>query len=221
MSDSRIRKMELVLWHLDPLRLPTQFKVSCPKNGTIADLCLALSKLADVPTESLVVTDVYNHRFFKIYTGEDQISKILDRDDIFVYQMDISNPDLVTVPIYLRERKTGPTYSPTSLFGQPLLASLPQSCTVLELYNALLLRMSRYVIRPDPEDEWWKPDTTSMEQDNTTVTINETEATNGNDDDDMLSDEEEVVGPLKIFSLHLVNSYGNAQLEPIDSTAGR
>ena len=40
------------------------------------------------------------------------------------------------------------------------------------------------------------------------------------DDDDMLSDEEEVVGPLKIFSLHLVNSYGNAQLEPIDSTAG-
>ena len=44
---------------------------------------------------------------------------------------------------------------------------------------------------------------------------------NGNDDDDMLSDEEEVVGPLKIFSLHLVNSYGNAQLEPIDSTAGR
>ena len=33
-------------------------------------------------------------------------------------------------------------------------------------------------------------------------------------------EEEEVQGPLKIFSLHLVNSYGNAQLEPIDSTAG-
>jgi len=217
------RQVELFLVHLDPLKSPTQFKVSCPKNGTMADLCQALSKLADVPAESLVVTDVYNHRFHKIYTGEDQLSQILDRDDIFVYQMDISNPDLVTVPIYLRERKTGSTYSPTNLFGQPLLASLPQSCTVLELYSALLLRMSRYVLKPDPEDEWWKPDpaSTSMEQDPAaTASLTETETTNGNnDDDDMLSDEEEVQGPLKIFSLHLVNSYGNAQLEPIDSTA--
>ena len=222
MSGTLIRKIDLFLWHLDPLKPPTQFKVSCPKNGTMADLCLALSKLAEVPAESLVVTDVYNHRFHKIYTREDQLSQILDRDDIFVYQMDISNPDLVTVPIYLRERKTGSTYSPTNLFGQPLLASLPQSCTVLELYNALLLRMSRYVIRPQEEDEWWKPDpAASMEQDATTATVTETETTNGNDDDDMLSDEEEVQGPLKIFSLHLVNSYGNAQLEPIDSTAGR
>ena len=39
------------------------------------------------------------------------------------------------------------------------------------------------------------------------------------EDDDMLSDEEEVAGPVKLFSLHLVNSYGNAQIEPIDSTA--
>merc|ERR1719150_791902 len=154
--------------------------------------------------------------------------------------MDITNPDLVTVPIYLRERKTGSTYSPTNLFGQPLLASLPQSCTVLELYNALLLRMSRYVQRPLPSDQWWKkPQTTDhcTGQDNclsmdvaepgssSTTTTTTTTTTNGNqqDDDDMLSEEEEdeeeeVQGPLKIFSLHLVNSYGNAQLEPIDST---
>ena len=112
------------------------------------DLCLALSKLADVPAESLVVTDVYNHRFFKIYTGEDQISKILDRDDIFVYQMDISNPDLVTVPVYTREFAN-------NMFGQPLMVSLPKSCTVMELYSALLVRMSRYVTRPQPGHEWW------------------------------------------------------------------
>ena len=35
----------------------------------------------------------------------------------------------------------------------------------------------------------------------------------------MLSDEEEEAGPVKLFSLHLVNSYGNAQIEPIDSSA--
>ena len=77
--------------------------------------------------------------------------------------------------------------------------------------------MSRYVVRPQPGDEWWKSEP-AMEQDSTTTSST---ATNGKDeDDDMLSEEEEVTGPLKIFSLHLVNSYGNAQLEPIDSTAG-
>ena len=191
---------------------------------SVADLCLALSSLADVPAQSLVVTDVYNHRFHKIYTGEDQLSQILDRDDIFIYQMDVSDANLVTVPVYLRERKTGSTYSPTSLFGQPLLVSLPQSCSVGELYSALLDRMSRYVARPHPEDEWWKSDAVKMEQDpsseDTVSPLSETGPTNGNDDDDMLSDDEELQAPVKLFTLHLVNSYGNAQLEPIDSNAG-
>jgi len=45
-------------------------------------------------------------------------------------------------------------------------------------------------------------------------------STNTNDDDDMLSDDEDNVdGPVKLFTLHLVNSYGNAQIEPIDSYA--
>ena len=38
-----------------------------------------------------------------------------------------------------------------------------------------------------------------------------------NEDDDMLSEDEEELGPVKLFTLHLVNSYGNAQLEPINS----
>ena len=144
---------------MDQSRVPTQYKVTCPKSGCMRDLCEALSKLSPVqiPPERMVVTDVYNHRFHKIYTGEDQISQILDRDDIFVYEMDISDPGLVTVPVYLRERKTGSTYSRTNLFGQPLLVSLPQSCSVGQLYSTLLERMSRYVARPEPEDEWWRP----------------------------------------------------------------
>ena len=220
------RQVEVFLVHLDPTKPPTQFKVTCPKNGVMSDLCVALAGMADVPAESLVVTDVYNHRFHKIYTGEDQISQILDRDDIFVYEMDISDPGLVTVPVYLRERKTGSTYSPTNLFGQPLLVSLPQSCSVGQLYSALLERMSRYVARPEAEDEWWRPEPVKMEQDpssedNSSPTSEAGPATtNGNEDDDMLSDEEELEGPVKLFTLHLVNSYGNAQLEPIDNAAG-
>ena len=48
------------------------------------DLCKALSSLSDVPAANMVVTDVYNHRFHKIYNPEDGLSHILERDDIFV-----------------------------------------------------------------------------------------------------------------------------------------
>ena len=106
---------------------------------------------------SLVVTDVYNHRFHKIYVAEDQLSHILDRDDIFIYQTESDSQDKVTVPVYLREKKTSSTYAPTNLFGQPLLVSLPSSSTSAQLYELLLARMARYVTRPCPEDEWWRP----------------------------------------------------------------
>ena len=224
------RQVELFLVHLDPSKPPTQFKVTCPKNGNMGELCLALAKIADISAEGLIVTDVYSHRFHKIYSNDDQISQIMDRDDIFVYETDTTDPDLVTVPVYLREKKTGSSYAPTNLFGQPLLVSLPKSTTVASLYEALLVRMARYVTRPEPEDEWWRPPPKtetgpeSMEQGGSSEESpsSETEPAKTRtvpDDDDMLSDEEEEVGPVKLFSLHLVNSYGNAQIEPIDSTA--
>merc|ERR1719186_318716 len=230
------RQVEVFLVYLDPLKPPTQFKVTAPKNGTMGDLCVALGKLANVSGDSLVVTDVYNHRFHKIYTGEDQLSHILDRDDIFVYETDNSDTNNVTVPVYLREKKSCSTYAPSNLFGQPLLCSLPQSCTPSELYDALLQRMARYVSRPAQEDDWWKPppkrpdsgqgEDCSMEQgegssggsseESPTSETEPGKASSGDTpDDDMLSEEEEPVGPLKMFSLHLVNSYGNAQIEPI------
>ena len=51
------------------------------------DLCVAVSNLSGVDGSRLVVTDVYNHRFHKIYKPTDQLSNILDRDDIFVYEV--------------------------------------------------------------------------------------------------------------------------------------
>ena len=71
--------------YLDPLRSPRQFKVTVPKVGNMEELSKALAQLADLEDHTrLVVTDVYNHRFHKIYSPEDQMSHILDRDDIFV-----------------------------------------------------------------------------------------------------------------------------------------
>ena len=35
----------------------------------------------------MMVADVFSHRFYKIYQLEESLSGILDRDDIFIYEV--------------------------------------------------------------------------------------------------------------------------------------
>ncbi|KAJ6655288.1 hypothetical protein lerEdw1_005480 [Lerista edwardsae] len=114
--------------------------------------------------EQMMVADVFSHRFYKIYQMEESLSCILDRDDIFVYEVSISiqedpaTADAVVLPVYLRERTQGRDYNDTyygvMLFGHPLLVSVPRDQLSWDaLYQLLLHRLSRYVTRPDSEEE--------------------------------------------------------------------
>ena len=89
-----------------------------------------------------------------------------------------------------------------------------KNAMILELLDrddeALLIRMSRYITRPEPEDEWWRP---QLERE-----VN----------DNMVSDEEEEeleeqeVGPVKLFSISFVDidAYRKGQTKArIDCTA--
>ena len=77
---------QVFLIFMDQSLCPTQYKVTCPKNGCMRDLCDSLSRLTDgqVAGDKLIVTDVYNNRFHKIYNSDDGLHHILERDDIFV-----------------------------------------------------------------------------------------------------------------------------------------
>ena len=73
---------------------------------------------------------------------------------------DVNDPDHVIVPIYLREKKSSLSYSPSNLFGQPQLISLPKNNLTYEnLYNHLLTRLQRYVTPPPAGQIWWKSNT--------------------------------------------------------------
>ncbi|XP_053325397.1 ubiquitin carboxyl-terminal hydrolase 4 isoform X2 [Spea bombifrons] len=151
------RTMELFLVRADPQCKPTQYRLVVPKMGAVSDLCAALSKLSDVPAENMVVTDVYNHRFHKIFQMDEMLSHIMERDDLFVYEVKSTRSDdseWLTLPICFRERRFRQTTSAgTMLFGQPLLVSVPRNNLTAEiLYNVVLERIQRYIKSPLPDE---------------------------------------------------------------------
>lgn len=160
---SRERVMEVFFVSLDPYAKPVQHRVLVPKAGKVSDLCSALSDMTSVPPTEMVVADVFNHRFYKIYNMDESLSCILDRDDIFVYELSVLEEqpeEQVLLALYLRERShyrdygSGGSSYGTSLFGHPLLLNVPRSsCSQEALYNLFLQRLARYVRLPDPSEE--------------------------------------------------------------------
>uniref|UniRef100_A0A7N6BCA5 Ubiquitin carboxyl-terminal hydrolase n=1 Tax=Anabas testudineus TaxID=64144 RepID=A0A7N6BCA5_ANATE len=132
---SKERVMEVFFVSLDPYAKPVQHRVVVPKAGKVSDLCSALSEMTNVPPSQMVVADVFNHRFYKIYNADESLSCILDRDDIFVYELSVQKEEQeehVLLALYLRERShyrdygSGSSSYGTSLFGHPLLLSVPR-----------------------------------------------------------------------------------------------
>uniref|UniRef100_A0A4W3HGV8 Ubiquitin carboxyl-terminal hydrolase n=1 Tax=Callorhinchus milii TaxID=7868 RepID=A0A4W3HGV8_CALMI len=141
------RTLEVFLVRMDPLTKPMQYKVVVPKIGIISDLCAALSTLSGLPADKMVVTDIYNHRFHRIFSMDENLSSIMERDDIFIFEVSGSrtdDTDNVVIPVYLREKYRQPSYSHHSsscLFGQPFMISVPRNITEEKLYNLLLMKI--------------------------------------------------------------------------------
>ncbi|XP_009332508.1 PREDICTED: ubiquitin carboxyl-terminal hydrolase 4-like [Pygoscelis adeliae] len=154
----RDRVMEVTLVYADPQHRPVQYRVVVPMMGAISDLCESLFKLSGVPAENMVVTDVYNHRFHKIFQMDEGLNHIMPKDDIFVYEVCKPSEDgseYVTLSVYFREKtmRQSSNTSGTVLFGQPLLISVPKhKLTVDHLYSVVLEQISRYVKLPLAEE---------------------------------------------------------------------
>ncbi|XP_051544645.1 ubiquitin carboxyl-terminal hydrolase 15-like isoform X4 [Myxocyprinus asiaticus] len=144
------RTLEVYLVWLDPHTKPTQYKLTVPKVGYISDLCVSLSALSGVPPEKMIVTDIYNHRFHRIFATNENLSSIMDRDDIYVFEVAVNHQedtDHVVIPVHLREKykQSGFNHTSTPLFGQPFLITVPRTLREDKFYNLLLLRLCRFV----------------------------------------------------------------------------
>uniref|UniRef100_A0A8D2DFB4 Ubiquitin carboxyl-terminal hydrolase n=1 Tax=Sciurus vulgaris TaxID=55149 RepID=A0A8D2DFB4_SCIVU len=236
------RVMEVFLVPADPCCRPTQYRVTVPLMGAVSDLCEALSRLSGIAAENMVVTDVYNHRFHKIFQMDEGLSHIMPRDDIFVYEVCktcVDGSECVTLPVYFRERKSRPssTSSGAVLYGRPLLVSVPKHKLTFEsLYQAVCDRISRYIKQPLPDEFSNLPlepgacngsrgscegdDEEEMEhQEEGKEQLSETE---GSGDDELGGDSSETTQkvkgqpcPKRLFTFSLVNSYGTADINSL------
>uniref|UniRef100_A0A670YVU1 Ubiquitin carboxyl-terminal hydrolase n=1 Tax=Pseudonaja textilis TaxID=8673 RepID=A0A670YVU1_PSETE len=145
------RSMEVFLVFADPQRKPMQFRIVVPMMGGISDLCDALSKISGIPAGNMVVTEVYNHRFQKIFQMDEGLTHIMPKDNIFVYEVckpTEGSAEYVTLSVYFREKKARQSSATpgTVLYGQPLLIAVPKHKLTIEyLYNVILERIGRYV----------------------------------------------------------------------------
>uniref|UniRef100_A0A673I037 Ubiquitin carboxyl-terminal hydrolase 4 n=1 Tax=Sinocyclocheilus rhinocerous TaxID=307959 RepID=A0A673I037_9TELE len=221
------RTMEVFLVRTDPQFRPMQYRVVVPKMGVVADLCSALAKLSGVPSENMVVADVYNHRFHKIYKRDDGLNQILEKDDIFVYEVLEEDSEKMNLPVYFRERhaKHSGGASGTMLFGQPLLITVPRhNLTVDTLYERVLERIGSPVSdgascsagsnnsdeeamdhQESPEPENSHSDTVDGEEEA------EPEPENGPNS----SGGKSFTSRPKLFSFSMVNSYGTANISSV------
>ncbi|XP_006171026.2 ubiquitin carboxyl-terminal hydrolase 4 isoform X2 [Tupaia chinensis] len=236
------RVMEVFLVPAVPRCRPTQYRVTVPLMGAVSDLCEALSKLSGIAAENMVVTDVYNHRFHKIFQMDEGLNHIMPRDDIFVYEVcstSVDGSECITLPIYFRERKSRPSStSPGAvLYGQPLLVSVPKHKLTLEsLYQAVCDRISRYIKQPLPAESGSAPlelgacngsrgscegeDEEEMEhQEEGREQLSDAE---GSGEDELGHDPSEATQKVKgqpcskrLFTFSLVNSYGTADINSL------
>ncbi|XP_034812343.1 ubiquitin carboxyl-terminal hydrolase 4 isoform X3 [Pan paniscus] len=236
------RVMEVFLVPADPHCRPTQYRVTVPLMGAVSDLCEALSRLSGIAAENMVVADVYNHRFHKIFQMDEGLNHIMPRDDIFVYEVcstSVDGSECVTLPVYFRERKSRPssTSSASALYGQPLLLSVPKHKLTLEsLYQAVCDRISRYVKQPLPDEFGSSPlepgacngsrnscegeDEEEMEhQEEGKEQLSETEGSGedepGNDPSETTQKIKGQPCPKRLFTFSLVNSYGTADINSL------
>ena len=130
-------------------------------------------------------------------------------------------------------------YSPSNLFGNPLLIGVPKHSNYEDLYKCIMYHLSRYVKAVETA-EWGKAvngdsngdeskinnseENTSSSSDGASLSpLAEEEANNENngggggeeveDDEDM--EDEDGKGPPKLFVMNLVNSYGNTQIDQL------
>ena len=176
-------------------------KFMIPKVGTISEICNVTARAINdnckdqgfaVDPERLIVAEVCNHRFQKLFSNDDSYCPQLDSICVFETQ-----EDRIPVPVYLREDKGN---EQTQLFGMPTIVNVDE-VTYDQLYSAILSYVKRMFRMVD-----------DVQDDAQMRAEGEAAA----EEEDMDADEGVAGLDDEIFTLTLVNSYGSMSQEKLE-----
>lgn len=128
-------------------------RLSIPKYGVVSDVCKAIANALNesklfkhtIEPERLYVTEVYHHRFHKVFSYDETYSTQFD-DETVVYE---TCENTLTVPVYLREIKTDET---PSLFGRPFVINLEDSNYDV-IYEKVIHQLKNYMKNLSSDEE--------------------------------------------------------------------
>ncbi|EDQ86580.1 uncharacterized protein MONBRDRAFT_10860 [Monosiga brevicollis MX1] len=147
----------------DPRRAPAKCTVELPaKSGTMREMIAAVAEETAVEPRSLVATDLYHSRFYKIFDGHDTMGNITNGDDVAIFEVPplegASWSDEV-IPVYhMRQgRAFTSSYYSTSYAaamettGFPFLIRPGPDTTGRQLLAAIADKASQYYAPSHPE----------------------------------------------------------------------
>nr|CAB3267545.1 ubiquitin carboxyl-terminal hydrolase 15 [Phallusia mammillata] len=191
----RERSVECTFVPVDYSDDVVKYKVTVPKDGSIDDVCSAVSQYNEYPSADMTATDVYNARFHKIFKRKEGVRAIYEKDYIYIFQ---SPPGARMLPVYMRHVSvTGSSH----LFGQPTMVPVcPNNLTYKQLYQAVLRATFRYIADEEIQDKIEKL------------------FENDYDDEEQKMDgenETEESNCYKLFTLKVVNSFGTQEYKQL------
>lgn len=181
-------------------------KFMIPKVGVISEICNVAARAVNdncrdqgytVDPDRLIVAEVCNHRFQKLFSNDDDYSMQLDSVCVFE-----TLEDKIPVPVYLREDKGN---EQTSLFGMPTIVNIDE-LTYDQLYSAVI----SYVKRMFKMEEVQHDDPMNSQGEAAAAAAAPVE------EEDMDADEGIAGLEDEIFTLTLVNSYGSLSHEKLE-----
>ncbi|XP_065900687.1 ubiquitin carboxyl-terminal hydrolase 4-like isoform X2 [Dysidea avara] len=154
----KTRELVIRVVRSNPIKRIEEVKITVPKHGQISALLAEVSKQTGVNKDRMFAADVYNCRFHKIFDTRANLGLIMDKDDIYCYEVQVTSaqdPNFTVIAVYNREkivRTINYTHGSSNtsiyhqLFGVPLLVTVPRDgLTYRTLYGILLDHMRRYV----------------------------------------------------------------------------
>nr|CAD7444246.1 unnamed protein product [Timema bartmani] len=152
LPQSRERYIDVTFMPYNPPAKPLRYKVTLPKKGKVQDLLDNVSRMCDVNTENLILAEVTKHHFRTVFSREDSLEHVDERDVLYVYELPVrdNNTDYHVIPVCHWEWHPESNHNLSQLFGVPFFVVVPHSnCTFAKLYETIITRLTHYINHVD------------------------------------------------------------------------